>query len=359
MKSQESLQDVYSELENKTSQIVNYIEMKLFEIYPFLLTQYTKEGLERTREDIKFHLEYLKAAIQFNDKAIFLDYVAWLKIFFANINLKEEYYLASIRLIKDAVAKQINNVETNSITDVIDFALNRFGSLPTYASSHILELPENKHSVLAHLYLNALLRRERETAEQLIFKAIGNGTHIKEIYMNVFQPVQYEIGRLWQHNKLSVAMEHYCTAATQFISTRFYDQVFSSTKNGNRLISLSVAGELHEFGIRMVSDFFEMDGWSTYYLGANTPNNSLIELIHEIKPHVVAISSAIPSNVKNIKSIISTVRNEFSTNEIKIIVGGIPFNRSRDLWRQIDADGFAPDAQNAVFEANKLISTMV
>ena len=40
-----------------------------------------------------------------------------------------------------------------------------------------------------------------------------NGISVKDIYLHVFQSSLYEIGRLWQENKITVAQEHYCQYA--------------------------------------------------------------------------------------------------------------------------------------------------
>ena len=42
------------------------------------------------------------------------------------------------------------------------------------------------------------------------------------------------------------------------------------------MVATCIGGELHEIGIRMVADFFEMEGWDTYYLGANTPADAVV-----------------------------------------------------------------------------------
>ena len=60
---------------------------------------------------------------------------------------------------------------------------------------------------LADLYLKALLRYDRKAASELILTAVNNKVEIKEIYSQVFEPCQHEIGRLWQANQLSIAHE--------------------------------------------------------------------------------------------------------------------------------------------------------
>ncbi|MCF7792615.1 MAG: hypothetical protein K9N09_02105 [Candidatus Cloacimonetes bacterium] len=56
------------------------------------------------------------------------------------------------------------------------------------------------------------------------------------------------------------------------------------------------------------------------------------------------------------KEIINTIKlNELDRNT-KIMVGGYPFNTSPDLWKKIGADGYAPNAKQAINIADKLVS---
>ncbi|WP_430815525.1 cobalamin B12-binding domain-containing protein [Carboxylicivirga sp. RSCT41] len=209
-------------------------------------------------------------------------------------------------------------------------------------------------AILAKAYLNALLDKNRHKAEQLVMDRLKQGASIKDIYLHVFQESQREIGILWQHNKISVAMEHFCTAATQLIMSRLYSYIFSYERNkkGLNLVSTSVSGELHELGIRMVTDFFEMDGWNTYYLGANTPKEGVLDMIKDCKADLLAVSATIYFNIPQVEELISYIKNEYGNDHLKIIVGGNAFNMKPDLWTELNADLFALNAQDAVQKAN-------
>ena len=208
---------------------------------------------------------------------------------------------------------------------------------------------------LAQQYLDALRRGERHVASLIVLQAVETGTSVKDIYMNVFQPVLYEIGLLWQINRLSVAEEHYCTAATQLIMSQLYPYIFDTPRTGRTLVATSVAGNLHEVGIRMVADFFEMDGWNTYYLGANTPNADVISTIIGRKAELLAVSAALSCHIEPARELIEAVRDNAETSKITILVGGPPFNRDLDLWKEIGADGAACDAQEAIAMANQIV----
>jgi methanogenic corrinoid protein MtbC1 len=211
-------------------------------------------------------------------------------------------------------------------------------------------------SPLAHQYFRALRRGERQLASRMVLDAVAAGTPVKEIYLHVFQTAQYEIGRLWQTNDITVAEEHYCTAATQLIMSQLYPHIFATAKIGRTMVATSVAGDLHELGVRMVADFFEMDGWDTFYLGANTPHASVIATVVERQASVLAISATITFHVEAVRALIAAVRKDPDAGGVRILVGGYPFNRNPDLWRNVGGDGYAPDAQEAILLADQLVT---
>ena len=210
---------------------------------------------------------------------------------------------------------------------------------------------------LAKNYMDALLNVQRDAASRMILKAVDEGTGIKDIYIHVFESSQHEIGRLWQTNKITVAQEHFCTAATQMIMSQLYPYIFRTDKIGLRLVAACAAGEMHEIGVRMVADIFEMEGWDTYYLGANTPNESMIQTIIDLKPDIIAISASIHYNIVAVMDLIKLIRNTPDISNIKIMVGGRPFLLAPELWRKVGADGCPTNAIKALSLADELISS--
>lgn len=211
-------------------------------------------------------------------------------------------------------------------------------------------------SPLATQYFQALRRGERHLASRLVLDAVAAGMPVKQIYLDVFQPAQYELGRLWQANRITVAEEHYCTAATQLIMSQLYPHVFATTKNGYTLVATCASGDLHEIGVRMVSDFFEMEGWSTYYLGANTPHSSVVAAVVEQRADVLGISATLPFHAEAVRDLIRAVRQEPAAGSVKILAGGHPFNQDPGLWKTVGADGTAENAQLAIPLARRLVT---
>ena len=51
---------------------------------------------------------------------------------------------------------------------------------------------------------------------------------------------------------------------------------------------------------------------------------------------------------------IQSLRKDPDTRQVKIIIGGYPFNIVPDLWKKIGADAYARSADEAVSLANQL-----
>ncbi len=182
------------------------------------------------------------------------------------------------------------------------------------------------------------------------------GTPVRMVYMEVFQRTQREIGRLWQMNAISVAQEHYCTAATQMIMSQLYPQIFSgSTQRVGTLVATCVAGDLHEIGVRMLADLFELDGWNAYYLGGNTPSDAVLQTLAEQQAQVLAVSATLSVHVPAVQDLIERLRADPQLAHVRVLVGGHSFNLAPGLWQQIGADGHAGTADEAIGLARRWV----
>lgn len=208
---------------------------------------------------------------------------------------------------------------------------------------------------LAENYLEAMLACERNRAGDLVMEAVERGTSIRDIYLHVFQPVQYEIGWLWQTGLISVGHEHYCTNSTQLIMSMLYPKLFSGKRSGKRMLAACVQGELHELGLRMLTDFFEMDGWDTQFLGANTPVEGVVRILEEWRADMLAVGVTMHYHLDEAQKLIGAVRGSPRGRDTLVLVGGYTCLVVDNLWQKLGADGTAPDARHAIELASKLI----
>lgn len=166
-------------------------------------------------QDIRFHLTYLLSAVTAEQSILFMDYIGWVKILFHELNLPSDHLITCLDVVNSVVGARDDLLDPGLVHSFIADAKHHLISSPDELKSFID--PAAPGGPLSSQYLNHLLKPDRYSAEQLITEAMAGGRTIKEIYLHIFQPAMYEIGRLWQTGAISVAQEHYCTAATQMI----------------------------------------------------------------------------------------------------------------------------------------------
>jgi len=214
---------------------------------------------------------------------------------------------------------------------------------------------DKPHGELVIRYLDSLLRGERREAEQLVMAADRDGVPFRDLYLDVLRPAQIEIGRMWHLDEISVADEHFATATTKSIMSVLRSRTLDGAVNGRRVVATSIEGELHDLGVRMVADFFELNGWRVSYLGANMPNADIVRCLAEHDAHVLAASVTSFLNIRALAELIQAIRAESGSGGVRIVVGGLPCRAVPDLWQRLGADGSAGDAEEAVETANRLV----
>ena len=74
------------------------------------------------------------------------------------------------------------------------------------------------------------------------------------------------------------------------------------------------------------------------------------------KANLLAISVTLPIHVSKAAALIKQIKSNPELSELTILVGGYPFIQHPDLWKKINADGFAEDANQAIMIAEQLTS---
>jgi len=169
-------------------------------------------------------------------------------------------------------------------------------------------------------YLKNLLSGDREMCLQIANSYLEKKPSIKDLYEYVFKPALYEVGKLWETNKISVADEHMATAITEGILNQLFEQLISDERTDKTVIVACVEDEKHQVGIKMVGDIFESLGWDSYFLGSGLPLKELTKFIDKLKPDMLAISLSVYHNYSNLINMLDYLSKKYPY--IAIIVGG-------------------------------------
>jgi methanogenic corrinoid protein MtbC1 len=301
--------------------------------HPETFARWGPVGRTRCLEDARFHLRSLATALDAASVPMFLDYVGWTKVVLAKRKVGEGDLIANLEILGRAV-RTMPDAETY-VRTAIDELPSMTDDVPSCLD------PRAPLWSVASEYLTALLRGSRRDALQIVTGALDAGAPLRDVYRHVFEPVQQEIGRLWQLNQITVAQEHFCTAATQQVMTRLYGRIFGGERHGKRAVAMCVGGELHEIGLRIITDLLELEGWQTWYLGASVPPANAVQFCVDQKADVLLVSATLPPHLPGVGEVVRLFRARPELAGARVIVGGRAFRNAPGLWRTIGADGTA------------------
>jgi methanogenic corrinoid protein MtbC1 len=172
-------------------------------------------------------------------------------------------------------------------------------------------------------YLLSLISGDKERCRKTVKDLIDNNIELKELYLDLFQRSLYDVGDLWEQNKITVATEHLATSITSNLMTLAYPLIFHTEKIGKKAIITAITNEYHQIGARMIADLLELWGWDTWFLGSNTPMEDLEKMVEEKEPDYLALSVAIYFNMARLEDILGRMNEQFPDQ--KIIIGGQAF----------------------------------
>ncbi len=332
---------ILTSIENLSKEIMD----EHYRTHKELLTLYNETQQEKSLRDTRHNLNYLAESIALSYPDVFVQYVNWLCLLLEKLNFNILHLVQHFDIMEKVLLKHLPQDAKATINEYITKAKMAIQNPHLDIPSFLTE--DNQYFPNAKEYLESLLKKSRLVSAEIIMKLVEKEVSIEDIYLKIFQPVQYEVGRLWQTNQISVAEEHYATAVTQNVMSQLYPYIFSTEKHGKTFISCCVNDELHELGIRMVSDFYELRGWDTYFLGANTPVEGIIQMVNKKNASILGISATLTPHLQRVENLITKVR-ERTGRSLKIIVGGQAFSSVPDSWKQINADFYAPNLETVL-----------
>jgi MerR family transcriptional regulator, light-induced transcriptional regulator len=322
--------------------------------HPELRARYGPSGRTRSRQESVHHFRHLAAAVDANSQPLFNDQIGWVKVQLHHCGGYGEDLDHHLVCMAEAVREQMPPPVAAPAVAMIEGARAALPAMPSTTTS-FLDAGQPL-SPLAREYVQALLGGYRQAAGQVVFRAAEQGESVRKLYLQVFQPALHEVGRLWHMKRITVAQEHFCSAATQVVMSQLIEPTLDAERRGHTVVVASVSGELHEVGARMVGDFFEMAGWDTYFCGASTPHAAVVESVVERDADVLAVSATMGYHLHAVRELVGALRDDPRCARVRVMVGGHPFNVDPALWRMVGADGTAADADAAVALASQWVA---
>ncbi len=150
---------------------------------------------------------------------------------------------------------------------------------------------------------------------------------IVELYRDVLTPLLVDLGGDWQHGRVSIWQEHMAAAMVRTVVEILYPGVLKAKAavpdSGRSVLLATPPEENHELGLRMVADRFDMAGWTTHYLGADSPAAEIIDAARRLSVDAVILSSATHFHRMALRGLVDRLEREL--DHVYVWVGGSAF----------------------------------
>mgnify|MGYP001215704605 CR=1 FL=1 len=114
-----------------------------------------------------------------------------------------------------------------------------------------------------------------------------------------------------------------------------------------------VEGDTHDIGKNLVKIMLETSGFEVVDLGRDVPPRVFVEKAKEINAEIIALSTLMTTTMDGMAEVIDILKKENIRDSFKVIIGGGPISQS--FADKIGADGYSPNAAEAVRLARKLV----
>ncbi|QOI99306.1 MAG: cobalamin B12-binding domain-containing protein [Phycisphaeraceae bacterium] len=308
------------------------------------------------RDAVESRVRDLAEAVALDAPGLLADQVVWARLAFLARGISPDPLRDTLDAIARALPAYLPPDDLPLAVGFLDHARRCFDE-PNTEPPPFLSVNATLGRLAAN-YLLAILEGDRARACDLVVDAAaGKGqpaVHPADLYEHVFTPVLREVGRMWHAGEVNVAEEHFASATTGTAMARVAALAPKAPRDGRVVLAASVAGNHHDLGVRMVADQFEWAGWRAIYLGPNLPAEDLVLAVMDFKVDLLALSVALPQQVRHAAQTVETLRAA-SKDRLKVIIGGNAFSRDPSLASRVGADAHAASPRDAVALADRLV----
>jgi methanogenic corrinoid protein MtbC1 len=328
--------------------VAETVTEEFFVRHPDWLARYGERGRRLGIEDAIYHQRYLACAIEAGDIAPFADYARWTVNMLGARNIAAHFVGENLEQIGQVLQRLLSSGEHTLVSGYIGAACDACVETAPQSSGEAKGEAQTEMALARDVYLQAAIKGERRAATTIAFDALQKVTDVVDLYIDLFQATQYEVGRLWQENKITVAEEHMATAITQYVMAQVYSRLEERGRGRGRVVITGIDGEFHQLGANMVADVIEARGFDVRFLGTNLPIEGVLQAIEEHRADTVGISATTLLSIPKAVRLVEELRRKFQFACPRIILGGRAFFSTPRLAQELKVLGPAMDLRSAL-----------
>ena len=310
-----------------------------------LYQRFGARGRDACKEDLGFHLEFLRPVLEFGILQPMVSYLLWLDSVFVARGIPSDQLAISLDWLAEFFQQHMAPGDGATVAASLAAAKGAFLAalgepLPPLTAPEAW--PE------ADPFEAALLDGNQRNAVSIMDDCLDRGCSLVDFELHVIQPSLYRIGEKWQDNRVTIAQEHMATAMVHSVMTVGLHRSRTPVPRNKRVLLACVEGNHHAVGLRMVADAFQLDGYDVQYLGSNVTTRALVQHALDWKPDLIGLSVSFPQQLRMARLVIETLADHLGDARPAVLVGGLAINRFSQLSGVVGADATCVDAGAAV-----------
>ena len=214
---------------------------------------------------------------------------------------------------------------------------------------------DEKQKEILEKLKNAVIQYDEDGSKEAAEEALKEGLDANNAIFNGLVSGMEEVGRLFEAQEYFVPELLMCADAL-YAGLDILKPHVTQMDLGVRgsVVIGTVEGDVHDIGKNIVKMMFDVAGFQVYDLGKDVPLDKFVEEQMKTESDLVCLSAMMTTTMVGMKKVIDDLKAK--NPNVKIMIGGAPV--SADVAEKWGADGYSPDANNALKDAINMISSL-
>jgi len=354
----------YTALENFKEKSFE-ISFEVFNLLQMSENEFVKEfiflvGSDELYQSLHYQVDLILSAFNTKEYELIDEYFTWKYSVYANREIDLEYFLVEFEIWIHALGIYLYKSHASELMLVYDYLVEKHNANKEKALQvHTLEVKEEYADLFMRLK-ECLLNANKEEFYKLVKQNLALFENdVFHFIEEIINPLMYEIGYMWQYNKIGVAKEHLATALTGEIIDMFLINKAQNTQEKPLVLLSTIGDESHNLGLKIIAKFLDSLGFDAKCLGTKISNKELITSIYELKPSVVLFSVTLMSNLANLQYIVNEIKSDIKIFNGLVVVGGQALYKKDDIIEIKGADFHSKSLEELKSFLNKILKNKI
>ena len=191
----------------------------------------------------------------------------------------------------------------------------------SFLSNYAPERSNQKTSTISRLtikLLEAFYNANLEAAAA-IYRNYCKNYDISDFYDNLLKPLMYQVGDLWEQNKIDVATEHVCSNVARGLIQTIIDDTTHKIRKDQTILLCCPDGKQHNLGCCAIESVLLARGYKVLNASPSAPADSIMRYVKNGQINVILISVTLLENIGPAERLIRSIR---SASKLPILIGG-------------------------------------